>query len=279
MAGSPYLLYMSEAAIRLSVFLGLLVLFAIAEELFPRRARLFSRGRRWSTNLLISVLNTFVLRLLGPVTAVGVAIWAGKNGWGVLNISELPVWLSFILGFLLLDFAIYLQHWATHKIPLLWRLHKVHHADRDIDVTTAVRFHPIEIALSMIYKCAWVLLIGPAAITVMVFEIILNGTALFNHANLKLPVKLDRWMRLFIVTPDMHRVHHSVRPSETHSNFGFSLSLWDRLFRTYTAQPQQGHLDMQIGLPQYQTSLPEHLAWSLTLPFHSERIETGPDKP
>ena len=228
---------------------------------------------------MISVLNTFVLRLLGPVTAIGAALWAANHNWGLLNFLDIPLWLSFALGFLILDFAIYLQHWATHKIPLLWRLHKVHHADRDIDVTTAVRFHPVEIALSMFYKCGWVLLIGPAAFTVIVFEIVLNGTALFNHANLKIPSSIDRWLRLIIVTPDMHRVHHSIRPAETHSNFGFSLSIWDRLFKTYIAQPMHGHLDMQIGLPQYQTEEPANLAWSLVLPFKSTRIENRPDRP
>jgi len=258
---------MSETVIRLSAFLGILVLCGAAEFLFPRRARVFSRAQRWLTNLTFGVLGTIAVRLLGPLTAVATAIWAAQSGWGVLNQLSLPSWMSLIIAVLLLDLAIYAQHWATHKVPVLWRLHKVHHTDRDIDVTTALRFHPIEIALSMLYKCALVLALGPSAAAVILFEVILNGTAMFNHANLRLPLWLDRVMRIFIVTPDMHRVHHSVVPGETHSNFGFSLSVWDRVFKTYKAQPQAGHEEMIIGLPAYQSSRPTRIGWSLILPF------------
>ena len=258
---------MSEPSIRLIAFLVLLFVFTAAETLWPRRARVFGRGQRWTTNLGFGVLGTIAVRLLGPLTAVATAIWAQHNGWGALNFTSLPAWMSFGLALLILDLSIYGQHWATHRIPLLWRLHKVHHTDRDIDVTTALRFHPIEIALSMVYKCGIVLALGPSVEAVILFEILLNGTAMFNHANWKLPMPIDRLLRIIIVTPDMHRVHHSIEPDETHSNFGFSLSVWDRLFGTYKAQPKAGHEAMTIGLPDYQSEKPSRIGWALGLPF------------
>jgi len=172
-----------------------------------------------------------------------------------------------------LDLAIYIQHVASHHIPILWKLHKVHHADRDIDVTTGIRFHPLEAILSMIYKCLVILLLGPVALSVIIFEIVLNASAMFNHSNLRLPKKLDAVLRILVVTPDSHRVHHSVHASETNSNYGFFLSIWDRLGRTYTAQPRDNHLDMTIGLSNYQTPKPAILSWCLTLPF--KKINKG----
>ncbi len=258
-----------EATIRLAVFLGLFALFAIAETLAPRRARVQPRGKRWITNWSITITNTVMLRVLAiglPLLAVGAAIDAAENGWGLFNIIGLPVWLEFLLAVLILDFAIWLQHLITHKIPILWRLHRVHHADRDMDVTTAIRFHPVEIALSMFLKIGLVYALGPAALAVVVFEILLNGTAMFNHANIRLPLPIDRVLRMVLVTPDMHRVHHSIHRSEHDSNYGFALSIWDRMFGTYIPQPDKGHDDMTVGL-EWQDDRPSTLGWSLALPF------------
>ena len=259
----------NEAVIRLSVFLGLFALFALAETVAPRRERVQPRARRWITNWSITIANTLILRALAiglPLLAVGAAIDASNNGWGLFNNIGLPLWLEFLLAVLILDLAIWFQHLITHKIPLLWRLHRVHHADRDMDVTTAIRFHPVEIALSMFLKVGLVYLLGPAAWAVIVFEILLNGTAMFNHANIKLPLPVDRLVRLVLVTPDMHRVHHSVHRSEHDSNYGFALSIWDRMFGTYTPQPGEGHEGMTVGL-EWQDDRPSTLAWSLALPF------------
>ncbi len=259
----------NEATIRLTVFLGLFTLFAVIEALAPRRERTEPRGRRWLTNWGMTVLNTVTLRALAlglPLLAVGAAVDAGQNGWGVLNKVDLPIWIEVIFAILFLDFAIWLQHLITHKIPILWRLHRVHHADRDIDVTTAIRFHPVEIALSMLLKIGIVYLLGPAAIAVILFEILLNGTAMFNHANMRLPLAVDRMVRMVLVTPDMHRVHHSDIRAEHDSNYGFAMSIWDRLFGTYVDQPSRGHDGMTIGL-QWQDDKPSRLAWSLQLPF------------
>jgi len=259
----------NETLIRLSIFIALFVLFAIVEALLPRKNRTQPRTSRWLTNWSMTVLNTLTLRLMAfaiPLLAVGAAMDAGRNGWGVLNWLDWPTWIEITATILFLDFAIWAQHLITHKIPLLWRLHRVHHSDRDIDVTTAIRFHPIEIALSMLLKIGLVYLLGPAALGVILFEIILNSTAMFNHSNLALPLGLDRVLRLILVTPDMHRVHHSVHQHEHDSNYGFSLSIWDRMFRTYVAQPQEGHEGMTIGL-RWQDDRPSELGWSLRLPF------------
>lgn len=258
-----------EATIRLSIFLGLFVLFALAEAQAPRRRRTYTRARRWFTNWGLTILNTLTLRAMAvglPLLAVGAAIDAGQMGWGLFNLITLTGWLEILIAILIFDFAIWAQHVVTHKVPILWRLHRVHHADRDIDVTTAIRFHPVEIALSMLLKIGLVYLIGPSALAIVMFEIILNGTAMFNHANLRLPLGLDRMMRLILVTPDMHRVHHSVHRHEHDSNYGFALSIWDRLFGTYIPQPADGHKDMVIGL-QWQDDRPTQLGWSLWLPF------------
>ncbi|MEO0402154.1 MAG: sterol desaturase family protein [Pseudomonadota bacterium] len=259
----------NEALIRLIVFLGLFSLFALAETFAPRRARTQKRSQRWLTNWGITVANTVLLRLMAvlmPLLAVGAAADAQMQGWGLFNMLALPLWLEVVAAILILDFAIWAQHLITHKVPLLWRLHRVHHADVDMDVTTAIRFHPVEIGLSMLLKIGLVYLLGPAAIAVILFEIILNGTAMFNHANIRLPLAVDAVVRRVLVTPDMHRVHHSVHRREHDSNYGFSLSIWDRMFGTYIAQPAEGHDDMAVGL-EWQDERPARFGWSLVLPF------------
>ena len=259
----------NETVIRFGVFLSLFALFALAEAVLPRRARTQSRSRRWVTNWGITIANTVFVRVMAfllPVLAVGAAIDAANNGWGLFNVLALPVWIEVVAAILILDFIIWAQHLITHKVPILWRLHRVHHADVDMDVTTAIRFHPIEIGLSMLIKIGAVYLLGPAALAVILFEIILNGTAMFNHANIRLPLWLDAIVRRVLVTPDMHRVHHSVHRHEHDSNYGFALSIWDRMFGTYIAQPQAGHDGMQVGL-EWQDDRPARLGWSLALPF------------
>ena len=259
----------NEALIRLSIFLGLFAVLATLEALMPRRARSQPRSTRWVTNWSVTVLNTVTLRLMAfamPLLAVGAAIDADAQGWGLFNVLALPFAVELVLIVLIFDFAIWLQHLITHKVPILWRLHRVHHADVDMDVTTAIRFHPVEIALSMLLKIGLVYLLGPAAVAIVIFEIILNGTAMFNHSNLALPGWFDRAIRKVLVTPDMHRVHHSVHRDEHDSNYGFALSVWDRLFGTYIAQPAAGHDAMQVGL-EWQDDRPSRLGWSLALPF------------
>ena len=258
---------MSETVWRLSIFASALILFSLLEALFPRRRRNLPRQGRWLTHLGITVIDSLVVRILGPLTAIAVAIWAANKGIGLFNLTQWPLWLEIVLAFILLDCAIYWQHVISHRVPFFWRFHKVHHTDRDLDASSAVRFHPVEILLSMLYKCGVVLIIGPAALAVLIFEIVLNASAIFNHANLKLPLGVDKILRLFIVTPDMHRVHHSVIESETNRNFGFNLSVWDRLFRSYKAQPEGGHDGMTIGLSEHQSEAPSQLFWSLKLPF------------
>lgn len=259
----------NETLIRFGIFAGLFALFALTEAFVPRRARTQPRSTRWVTNWLFTVLNTATLRVIAialPLLAVGAAMDAEAQGWGLFNLLSFPVWAETLLAILFFDFAIWAQHLITHKIPLLWRLHRVHHADRDIDVTTAIRFHPVEIALSMLLKIGLVYAIGPSALAIILFEVILNGTAMFNHANMRLPLRLDAVLRLVLVTPDMHRVHHSVHRHEHDSNYGFALSIWDRLLGTYVAQPAEGHDGMTIGL-QWQDERPSQLGWSLRLPF------------
>lgn len=252
---------------RLIVFVIVLVLMALAELLFPRRTPNLSKITRWGTNIGFTVVNIVALRLLGPISAVAVAALALDNGWGLFNYFSLPFHIEILLAIVVLDLAIYFQHVMSHKVLILWRFHKVHHADRDIDVTTGVRFHPIEAVFSMLYKCSIVLLLGPAVLAIIVFEILLNASAMFNHANIKLPRLLDHYLRLVIVTPDFHRVHHSEIQQETDSNYGFFLSIWDRMFSTYIPQPQKGHQNMVIGLSEYQTDKPASFVWSLKLPF------------
>lgn len=259
----------NEAIIRLSVFIGLFGLLAVIEAWAPRRERRQTRARRWTTNWAIIVIDSLTLRAMAiflPLLAVGAAVDAQNNGWGLFNATEWPAALEVFIAIFVLDLVIWAQHLITHKVPILWRLHRVHHADVDIDVTTAIRFHPVEIAISMLLKIGVVYLLGPSALAVILFEIILNGTAMFNHANIKLPLWLDRIVRMVLVTPDMHRVHHSVHREEHDSNYGFALSIWDRMFGTYIAQPKAGHDEMMIGL-EWQDDRPARLGWSLALPF------------
>jgi sterol desaturase/sphingolipid hydroxylase (fatty acid hydroxylase superfamily) len=237
-----------EPAIRLSFFLGVFALVALWELAAPRRAPTVSKALRWSSNIGLVVLNTVLLRLMFPLAAVGVAAFSVANGWGLLNHFEVPFWLAVPVAVIAMDFAIWLQHVMVHAVPALWRLHQVHHADLDYDLTTGARFHPIEIALSMLIKFATITVLGPPVLAVMIFEVLLNATAMFNHGNIRLPAAVDRVLRWFVVTPDMHRVHHSVEDDETNSNFGFNLPWWDRLFGTYRAQPRGGHDAIVIGI-------------------------------
>jgi sterol desaturase/sphingolipid hydroxylase (fatty acid hydroxylase superfamily) len=252
-----------EAAIRLGCFSLVLLLMILWEWRRPRRIPSLPRGRRWPANLGIIVVDSVVMRLVFPVLAVGMAGLAADQGWGLFNQFNAPFWLAFIASLLLLDLAIYAQHVIFHRVPWLWRLHRMHHTDLDFDVTTALRFHPLEIVLSMLIKLAVVVALGAPAVAVMLFEVILNATAMFNHGNVRLPLSLDRRLRWVVVTPDMHRVHHSVRVEETDSNFGFNLPWWDRLFGTYRDQPRAGHTGMTIGLEYFRdrraTSLPQLL--------------------
>jgi len=259
----------NETAIRLAVFLVVLAVLASLERLVPRRSLVQPRPRRWLTNLGLVVIDTLIVRLLGlilPVLAVAAAVDAGHLGIGLFNWLDWPRWVELALAVVILDLAIWLQHLITHKVPLFWRFHRVHHADRDFDVTTALRFHPAEIAASAMFKVGLVYFLGPSAMAVVLFEVLLNATAMFNHANLALPLWLDRALRLVLVTPDMHRVHHSARRDEHDSNYGFSLSVWDRIFGTYKAQPAAGHDGMVVGL-EWQDDKPTRLAWALWLPF------------
>jgi sterol desaturase/sphingolipid hydroxylase (fatty acid hydroxylase superfamily) len=256
-----------EPSVRLGAFLGVFAVMALWELVGPRRRLTTAKGPRWFANLGITTVDTVVVRLLFPAAAVGMAILAAERGWGVLNQVSAPAALTIVASVLLLDLAIYLQHVMFHAVPVLWRLHRVHHADVDFDVTTGLRFHPVEIVLSMLIKLGVVLILGPPVVAVLVFEVLLNATAMFNHGNVRIASSLDRVLRWFVVTPDMHRVHHSVIPQETNSNFGFNLPWWDRLLGTYRAQPAAGQEAMTIGLAQYQEQRRQSLAWMLVLPL------------
>jgi sterol desaturase/sphingolipid hydroxylase (fatty acid hydroxylase superfamily) len=263
-----------EPAIRLGFFLGIFALVALWEWRAPRRALRLSRWLRWGNNLGLVALNTVVLRLLFPAAAVGVAALAAQQGWGLLNIYSLPPGLAILIAVVALDLVIWTQHVMVHAIPALWRLHRVHHADLDYDLTTGARFHPIEIVLSMLIKFATILVLGPPVAAVILFEVILNGMAMFNHGNIRLPAGVDRALRLLLVTPDMHRVHHSIEEDETNSNFGFNLSIWDRLFGTYRAAPRGPQESMPIGLRGWDD--PKQVTWLpglLAMPFHGSEGE------
>jgi len=257
----------NEAAIRLGFFLGTLTVLALLERMAPRRVLSTSKPARWFANLGIVTVDTLMVRFLFPVLPAGLALLCWQEGWGLLNHFPVPYGIAVFSGVVLLDFFIYIQHVLFHHVPTLWRLHGVHHTDLDFDVTTAVRFHPVEILLSMAVKLGIVYLFGLPAMAVILFEIILNSTAMFSHSNLRLPLRLDGVLRLLIVTPDMHRVHHSVIIREHNSNFGFNLSLWDRLFGTYRAQPEKGHEGMPIGLANFRDPSRLNLLHILALPF------------
>ncbi len=256
-----------EMSIRLSFFLGILVLMVIWEVLGPRRPPATAKHIRWYSNLSLVFIDTLAVRLLLPVQAAGVALSIGKLGWGILNNVALPYWLGIVLGILGLDLIIYLQHAMFHALPIFWRLHRMHHTDLDFDVTTGIRFHPVEILLSMGIKMAAVVVLGASAIAVVLFEVLLNATSMFNHGNVRLPGRIDRVLRLLVVTPEMHRVHHSVVIQEHNSNFGFNFPWWDRLMGTYQDQPASGHEGMTIGLSQFRDPGRLTLPWLIILPF------------
>jgi sterol desaturase/sphingolipid hydroxylase (fatty acid hydroxylase superfamily) len=273
LAGTRYmedLILSHEPAVRLAAFAGIFAAMALWELAAPRRRLLTSKRRRWLANIGIVALNTVALRVVFAAAAVGVARAADSAGWGLLNVVALPTWLEVVLAVVVLDFVIYLQHVMFHAVPGLWRLHMMHHSDMDIDVTTGARFHSVEILLSMVIKMGVVAALGPPAVAVVIFEVLLNATAMFNHGNVRLALGLDRVLRWLVVTPDMHRVHHSVIARETNSNFGFNLPWWDRLFGTYRDQPAAGHQGMTIGLEQFRD--PDRLALGdlLVLPVRGE---------
>jgi len=259
-----------EASVRLVFFLGIFVVVGLWEWAASRRSLTVSKSLRWINNIAIVALNTLVLRVGIPVLAVGMAHLAEERSWGLLNLYALPGWLALPLAVAALDLIIYLQHVMVHAVPALWKLHRMHHADLDIDLTTGARFHPLEILLSMGIKLAAIVVIGPAPAAVIVFEVLLNGAAMFNHGNIRLPIALDAWLRWLVVTPDMHRVHHSIHPRETNSNFGFNLPWWDRLFGTYIAQPRDGHEGMTIGLDMFRNPREQWLDRMLTQPFRGD---------
>ncbi len=263
---APFLLA-HEPAIRLGAFAGIFVVMALWEVLAPRRRQAIGRWRRWPGNLGIVVLNSVLVRLLFPTAAVGVALFAETHGWGLLHVLKASNWLAFGASVLLLDLAIYLQHVLFHAVPGLWRLHRMHHTDLEFDLTTGARFHPLEILLSLGIKLGVIVALGAPATAVLVFEVLLNATSMFNHGNVRLPMPLDRLLRRILVTPDMHRVHHSWHPDETNANFGFNLPWWDRLFGTYRAQPRDGHLNMTIGIQQFRDPRELRLDRMLWQPF------------
>lgn len=260
-----------EVFIRLGFFFGVFALVALWEIRAPRRVLTRSKSLRWLNNIGLVVLNSVILRLIFPAAAVGVAAFVEQAGWGVLNLYDIAFGFKVLIAVVALDFMIYLQHVMVHAVPLLWRLHRVHHADPDYDVTTGARFHPIEIIFSMLIKFAAIVVLGAPVIAVVIFEVLLNATAMFNHGNIKLPSKMDSWLRWLVVTPDMHRVHHSTESDEANSNFGFNLPWWDRLFGTYRAQPRLNHETMHIGIHQFnQAKDVSWLSGMLLLPFRKK---------
>jgi sterol desaturase/sphingolipid hydroxylase (fatty acid hydroxylase superfamily) len=261
------LLLGNEPAIRLFAFASIFAVMAAWEIAAPRRDQRIGRGTRWPSNIGVVVLDTVLVRLLFPTTAVGLALVAEAQGWGLFHALALPIWVSVPLAVLALDLAIYLQHVLFHAVPALWRLHRMHHADLEFDVTTGARFHPIEILLSMGIKLGVVAALGAPAVAVLAFEVLLNATSMFNHSNVRMPAWLDRVLRWIVVTPDMHRVHHSIAARETNSNFGFNLPWWDRLFGTYRDQPAAGHEGMTIGIEQFRDPAEQRLDHMLTQPF------------
>ena len=257
----------NEAAIRAASFFGIFIVVALWELVGPRRKLSVSKGLRWLNNLGIVFFNTLLLRFLAPLMAVGLAIMAEEENWGLLNNIAINSYVKLFLAVLILDLIIYLQHVMFHTVPWLWRLHRMHHTDLDFDVTTGSRFHPIEIILSMIIKMLIVAALGAPPVAVIIFEVILNATAMFNHGNIRIHINANRILRLLVVTPDMHRVHHSVKPDETNSNYGFNFPWWDRLLGTYKAQPEDNHLKMTIGLNQFRESRYLRFHWLLIQPF------------
>lgn len=264
------ILGLSIGSFRFGLFASIFLIMAIVETLIPRRDRRFGRANRWSANfglMLADFVAVSAVTFVIPVAAIAVALLAEANGWGLLNMLGLPVWLEWLIAIMVLDWVIWAQHLATHKIPILWRIHRVHHSDVEMDASTAIRFHPVEIVFSIFVKSVAIILLGPAALAVVVFEALVNGSALFNHANFKLPLSVDKIVRKLFVTPDMHRVHHSVCREETDSNYGFFLSIWDQIFGTYVAQPKDGHDNMVVGLSEWQDDVSTRWSWTMLLPF------------
>ncbi|MDA9581927.1 sterol desaturase family protein [Amylibacter sp.] len=260
---------MSDTILRLTFFLSILIILIMAEILFPKKKRIHNRKDRWITNGLITLINTAsvnIVHIAIPLIAIVAAIDVSNGKMGLFNIINFPIWIEIILTVIILDFIIWGQHLLSHKIPFVWRFHRMHHTDRDLDVTTAVRFHPFEIIFSMFIKITSIYILGASAIAVIIFEIMLNGMAMFNHANLRIPFRIENILRKFIVTPDLHRIHHSIYIDEHNKNFGFSLSIWDKIFKCYLDQPRDGHKDMKLGL-KWQNDKPTKLGWSLWIPF------------
>ena len=260
---------MSDTILRLTFFLSILIILIMAEILFPKKKRIHNRKDRWITNGLITLINTAsvnIVHIAIPLIAIVAAVDVSNGKMGLFNIINFPIWIEIILTVIILDFIIWGQHLLSHKIPFMWRFHRMHHTDRDLDVTTAVRFHPFEIIFSMFIKITAIYIIGASAIAVIIFEIMLNGMAMFNHANLRIPFRIENILRKFIVTPDLHRIHHSIYIDEHNKNFGFSLSIWDKIFKCYLDQPRDGHKDMKLGL-KWQNDKPTKLGWSLWIPF------------
>ena len=263
----------NELLIRLAAFAGIFAVMAAWEILAPRRDQKLGRRTRWSGNIGIVIVDAVLVRLVFPITAVGLALVAEARGWGLFYVLDLPTWVSVPLAVMALDLAVYLQHVLFHAVPTLWRLHRMHHADLELDVTTGTRFHPIEIILSMGIKLGAVAAMGVPAVAVLAFEVLLNATSIFNHSNVRIPAWVDRGLRWIVVTPDMHRVHHSILAPETNSNFGFNLPWWDRLFGTYRERPEAGHEAMTIGIEQFREPAEQRLDRMLTQPFRDD--DTG----
>jgi sterol desaturase/sphingolipid hydroxylase (fatty acid hydroxylase superfamily) len=259
-----------ESTFRLAVFGFTLVLMSAWEWAVPKRGRTYTRRERWFGNLGLIAVDSLFLRLILSVVAVDVAVMCAQKGWGLFNVLSWPPLAEGVLAIILLDLVIYWQHRLFHKVPLFWRLHQVHHTDRDLDATSALRFHPIEIILSMLIKMAAVVILGPAMLAVIVFEVILNAMALFNHANVRLPKAIEPHLRFLVVTPDMHRIHHSEIPKEFNSNFGFNLSVWDRMFSSYIQEPAHGQISMSLGQKDYRTDETRSLLFMLMLPFRKQ---------
>ena len=261
------ILFSAEPVIRLSIFVGVFALIAVWEYLAPRRRQIFLRRARWPGNLGIAMLNTLLLRIVAPSATVGIAALMTEYNFGVLNLIALPAGVAILMAVILLDLIIYLQHRLFHVVPFFWKFHRMHHTDLDFDTTTAIRFHPIEIFFSGLIKLVTIVAIGPPVIAVFIFEVLLNATAMFNHGNINISTRLDGVLRLFLVTPDMHRVHHSVVYRETNSNYGFNLPWWDRIFNTYRAQPESGHDNKRIGIAQFPNARELGLLKMLSHPF------------
>jgi len=253
--------------IRLYFFLGILLALMFFEFLFPRRDLHYSRKTRWTNNLSLIFLNSAIIRFVLPITLAGIALFTEERKIGAFNLFSGYTVIKTVLSIIILDLAIYWQHVLFHKIPLFWLIHRMHHTDLDIDVTSGLRFHPIEIIISTIIKVVVIVIFGMPVLSVIIFEILLNATSMFNHSNIFIPLNIDHYLRLFIVTPDMHRVHHSIFREETNSNFGFNLACWDRVFKTYHAQPKVGHLKMNIGLETFRDIKYLNLPWLLIIPF------------